>query len=188
MLDPLALWILALCFSMLFVMAGLHKAANKVQFRANLTAYRILPDWAIPLLTAAIPLFEIFLGLAWISGLFLNIVALLSASLLAIYTAAIGINLIRGRSYIDCGCGLSSSASRGTSGDIQQLSSALLVRNGLLISATLLASLPSNDRLLGLMDFFGIALASIVFILLYLAFNQVLANSASIRSWRHSHG
>lgn len=186
MLDPLAHWILALCFSMLFVMAGLHKTANKVQFRVNLTAYRLLPARAIPLLATTIPLFEIFLGLAWLSSLFANIVALLSASLLAIYTTAIGINLIRGRSYIDCGCGLSSS--KGNSGDIQQLSSALLIRNGLLISAALLASLPSTDRLLGLMDFFAIATASIVFILLYLAFNQVLANNGAIRSWRHSHG
>lgn len=188
MLDPLAHWILAICFTVLFIVAGIHKASNKAQFRANLTAYQILPASLIPLLATIIPLFEIFLGLAWVGNILPGIIPLLTAALLTIYTMAIGINLLRGRSYIDCGCGLSSGPTKDDNGDIQQLSTALLIRNGLLIGAALIAVLPTTDRLLGLMDFFGLVIAPSVFMLLYMAFNQLLLNNSAIGSWRHSHG
>ena len=52
-----------------------------------------------------------------------------AAILLGLFSVAIGINLARGRSHIDCGC--FQSALR------QQLSISLLVRNGFLIALAL---------------------------------------------------
>lgn len=188
MLDPLASMILALCFTVLFILAGAHKLGSKARFRANLAAYQLLPASLVPVLASVIPLFEIFLGIAWASKLLPNIVPLLSAGLLLIYTLAIAINILRGRSHIDCGCSMSSSKSSSTQGEAQQLSTGLLFRNSILIIAAIIAGIPTSDRSLGIIDFFNIVVASIVLILLYTAFNQLLANRGAIGSWRRSNG
>jgi len=184
MLDPLIYRIAALCFAVLFLVAGMHKIANVNQFRANLSAYKILPGKLISPVTRVLPVFEILLGLIWAANLFQTLSAVLTALILSSYTMAIGINLARGRNYIDCGCGFSSS----TRTEGQQLSTGLLLRNIALIVTAGIAGITSTDRLLGYMDYFSIVIASIIVVLAYMAFNQLLMNDSIIRSWRVSHG
>ncbi len=193
MLDPLILRIISAGLALLFIFAAAHKLGNKLQFRGILEAYQIVPKGMLGLLSNLIPVFELLLGFAWLVTALLLIqiqtVPLLSTMLLTTYVLAIGINLLRGRRYIDCGCGFSSSKRKeGNDGSIQRLSSWLLFRNSLLIVAALIAGFPANNRLSGFMDFFSLIVGSIVVALLYLAFNQLLVNYGVIRAWRHSHG
>ena len=96
---------------------------------------------------------------------------------------------MRGRSYIDCGCGFASAIGRESEREgIQQLSISLVLRNAVLIAGALVVTLPSTDRLLGIMDYLFAVLACLVLILFYGAFNQLLINDNAIRSWRRADG
>ncbi|MBV57747.1 MAG: hypothetical protein CMQ12_14370 [Gammaproteobacteria bacterium] len=196
MLDPLILRIISVGFALLFIFAAAHKFNNKLQFRGVLEAYKICPPGMLGLVVNVIPLFELMLGLAWafIALLLIPIsfVPLLSAMLLFTYAMAIAINLLRGRSYIDCGCGfysMSESAQSGSSsGGIQQLSLALVLRNFVLTIVALLATVPLSSRDLIFMDFLNLLAASLALVLVYCAFNQLLANRNVIGAWLNSPG
>jgi len=201
MLDPLILRIISVGFALLFIFAAAHKFNNKLQFLGILEAYQILPRAMLDLVVNVIPVLELMLGLAWAltALLFIQItlLPLISAMLLSTYAMAIAINLFRGRSYIDCGCGFSSVAgtalSESKSGGIQQLSRALVVRNCMLTIAALMALIPPSLRELGFMDFLSLVIATFTLVLLYGAFNQLLVNRNIIGAWlnspgRNSHG
>ena len=95
--------------------------------------------------------------------------------LMAAYGAAIAANLVRGRSWIDCGCG---------SGD--QLTWGLVARNAVLAGlaiATLAVRGPESP------DWGDVAVAVPVLgvaTLLYLASGTLLGNSAAMRTWREA--
>ena len=114
MIDPLLPKTIALGFAVLFIGAAWHKLSGRGRFEAILRDYRLLPPLVSRPLTVLIPGVELILGLTWISGLLPRITATTSAALLATYALAMGINLVRGRIYIDCGCGF------GTADDHEQ--------------------------------------------------------------------
>ena len=196
MLDPLILRIIAVGFALLFIFSATHKFNNKLQFLGILEAYQILPRAMLGPVVNVIPVLELMLGLAWaLTALLLiqiPLVPLISAMLLITYAMAIAINLFRGRSYIDCGCGFSSMAgptrSEAKSGGIQQLSMALVVRNCVLSVVALLAAASPSPRDLGFMDFLSLVMASFALILLYGAFNQLLINRNIIGAWLNPPG
>ncbi len=181
-IDAVIELLVRLLFAMLLLGASLHKFSDRASFSGVLAAYRLFPASMLSLLAIKIPIIEMILGLAWLSGIQLTFVALASAMLMAAYTVAIAINLWRGNVDIDCGCGFGNSKSRATS--YQRLSAGLLYRNGALIGLALLALLPSNERLLGILDYATVALACCGLMLGYAAFNQLLANKQVIDSWR----
>ncbi len=174
--------LISMIFMLLLLWASIHKFSDRLQFHGILAAYRLLPAALLPLFTVTIPIIELGLGLAWLTGMQGTVVALATAALLSAYTFAMGINIVRGNTEIDCGCGLSS-AKHKTAG-YQRLSTGLLVRNVILICAAFAALIPSNERLLGLVDYFSVGLACLGLVLMYAAFNQLLANKQIIDSWR----
>ncbi len=201
MLDPLILRIISVGFALLFIFAAAHKFNNKLQFLGILEAYQILPGTMPGLAVNVIPALELMLGLAWaLTALLLvqiTLLPLMSAMLLFTYAMAIAINLFRGRSYIDCGCGFSSLAgsarSESNSGGIQQLSKALVLRNCVLGVVALIAGASPSSRDLGFMDFLSLVTASFTLVLLYGSFNQLLVNRNIIGAWlnpprSNSHG
>ena len=189
MIDPLILRIISLGFALLFLLAAAHKLGDRGHFRASFEAYEIVPAGIAPLPVALIPLLELLVGLGWLAyglfGIAAKSVPLSSAALLASYTVAIGVNLLRGRDYIDCGCSFSSSGSASTLNSAQQISAGLVLRNMSLVGLALVATLPSSTRELGSIDITFVALAFASSVLLYGAFNQLLINRNAIDSWRH---
>ncbi len=179
MIDPLLSKAIAFGFAVLFFGAAWHKLSALKQFDAVLRDYRLLPVFVTRPLTFLIPAIELTLGLSWISGLLPRITALASAALLAAYALAMGINLVRGRIYIDCGCGF------GVSTDKEQaLSSSLVTRNVVLIGLAGLSIVPVTGRELGMTDFVVIFAALLTAILLYAGSGQIIKNRAAIRTWR----
>ena len=103
MLDPAVGALLAGCYALLFASAALHKLLDLPRFAAVLDAYALLPGsarlaWIVPLSEAAVAA-----GMLW--GVTRPWAGLLGAVLLALYAAAIAINLRRGRTDLACGCG-----------------------------------------------------------------------------------
>lgn len=104
--DPLVHWLLRAALALLFASAARHKLADRAAFRRALAAYRLLPPALVATAAVVIPAAEIALAAsllapapaATVGGV--GVVALLAG-----YAAAIAINLVRGRTAIDCGCG-----------------------------------------------------------------------------------
>ena len=179
MIDPLLVRAISLACALLLLLSAWHKVAARDRFSAALGDYRLLPAALLQPATVLIPAFEAVLGVAWLAGYEPGAVAMLTAALLALYAAAIAINLWRGRVHISCGCGFG-----GAPGTEQQLSWWLVVRNVLLGAVAVLATLPAARRELGLYDWLTVVLALAACGTLYAGASQLLRNGTAINSWR----
>ena len=134
-IDPVIERTLTFSFMLLFAAAASHKVRDLRAFRATLDAYRLVSSVLVAPMAALVVAVEIAIAstiwFAWQAGL-------AAALLLAVYAAAIGINLARGRTDIDCGC--SGTAARTT------LSGWLVVRNLVLVAMALGLSLPASHE------------------------------------------
>lgn len=171
-IDPTIAWTASLVLAAIFAASAAMKFADLDEFRSALESYRIAPAVLEPILTYAIPLLELSAaaGLMFTSWRADAAVALLL--LLAIFSGAIAINLVRGRVYIDCGC--FGPALR------QKISWWLVARNVALGVLAIVAAVPAAPRGLDGLDFVTIALGIATFVSIYAAANYLLANARSL--------
>jgi len=171
--DPAAVWILRLSLALLLGQAALHKLRQPRVFAAILRDYRVLPDSWVGAVAPGIAAVEAALAAGLLLPPTAGVAALGGGGLLAVYAAAIGWNLARGRRSIDCGC-------LGP-GARQPLSGWLVARNGLLVAACALAALPVEPRALGWLDAVTVAGGVGVLALLFPATNALAALAADRR-------
>lgn len=169
-LDPALQLTARLGLSLLFGSAAAHKLRDVARFHAAVDGYALLPPlWSVPF---GAGLVAAELGVA--VGLCLPRVApgaaLIGTALLLMYAGAIGVNLVRGRRDIDCGC--AGPARR------QPLSAALVVRNALLAAAAVATVLPSGGRPWAWVDAVTVVAGVGAVALLYIATDGLLANAA----------
>jgi len=175
-LDPILTHLAAAAIAIVFLVAAGQKLADREAFALALEQYRLLPEAFVPALAWILPLAELAAALlllplasrSWGSGL--------AAALLALVTLAVAINLLRGRSHIDCGCG-------GQGG--QHLAWGLVLRNFFLIGLALLADAGSTGRELVWLDSLTVAGGAIGLYGLYAAVNQLLANTPRLAKLRN---
>ena len=179
MIDPLIARVIGFGFAVLFIGAAWHKLSAPERFAAILRDYQLLPAFLIRPLTFLIPAIEMTLVLGWISGLAPWITAMTSAVLLATYALAMAINIVRGRIYIDCGCGFGAAA-----GKEQALSASLVARNVLLIGVALMSLVSAIERDFGVADLLIGFATVLISILLYASSEQLIQNRAAIITWR----
>ncbi len=165
---------LAIAITICFVLLGaaLHKHNSGIHFEAQLAEYRLLPGWAVRPVAKLLVAIEFALAGSLIvpatwpwSGRF-------AALLLLVYLGAIGVNLLRGRRSIDCGCGDAP----------QSLSWWLVARNSILVLGALLIS--QAGTAMTILTLLSALIASAPLILLYLAAEQILRNDAAIRGYQ----
>jgi uncharacterized membrane protein YphA (DoxX/SURF4 family) len=89
---------------LVFICAAYGKFVHATVFRGVLANYRLLPDGLIGMVAAALPALEAVLGAALLLGIATPWAEATAGALLVMFAAAMGINLIRGRRDIDCGC------------------------------------------------------------------------------------
>jgi len=167
--DPVVACTLRLALSALFAAAAVHKTRDPAGFRATLRDYRLLPGAALAAAGAGLTLAEAGLAVALLVPALAPTAALLGAVLLALYGAAIAVNLARGRRHVACGC-------LGPSAD-EPLHAGMLARNAVLVLAALAAAAPAGPRPLGAADLFTVAAAATTLALLYLAADGLLASA-----------
>lgn len=143
--------------------AAIHKMRFSADFLAALAGYRLMPAmtlkfwWAVPAVEV-MAVIELLLSLAqsrW-----------LSLALFTVYGIAISVNLIRGRTHIDCGCG----------GDSTPIGWGLVLRNGVLAGLALPLAAPVN--VLTMSSTLLLAATTAFGVLSYLTTNQLFANAA----------
>lgn len=167
--DPIFIIASALAIAVLLASAATHKVRAPARFARQLADYQLLPASLVRPVARLVPLLELAIAFALLVPVSRGWAALSAASLLALYAAAIGINLWRGRRDIDCGCAGPDQA--------QPLRPVLLLRNSVLVVLALLASVTPIARDMTLFDGFVTVAAAAVALLIYAAADGLLANS-----------
>ena len=169
--DPVIATIIRFALGWLFLAASAHKLRDMVDFRSVLATYRILPERLVAVAAWLVVGTEICIGVGMLWQLTFAYTA--GAALLLAYGAAMAINLLRGRRFIDCGCG----------GATQPLSVGLVLRNVVLAVAAVIALVPAPARPLGWLDIVSMVAGVLVLGALYAATNQLLAARARLEEW-----
>lgn len=153
---------------LVFLTAGAAKLRHRALLEAVVANYRILPARLTAPVAGLLPFAELALGCALLSGV-RPVPQIAAIALLLGFAAAMAVNIRRGRSHIDCGCGLSALR--------QQLGWPLVGRN-IAMAAMLVPALPQAPAL----PFAGLIAAGIggiALFLSYLVFNAIAALSLS---------
>lgn len=160
-IDPAISWAVAGALAALLAAGAVKKALAPADFISIVRDYRIAPALLAPPIAISIIAVEAAFAFGLLVGPWRPAAAIGAALLFTAYGAAIGVNIMRGRTTIDCGCSFGSSGAR--------LSPLLLVRNAILAAAALLAATPTTARSLGGFDLAVIGLFGLTAAFLYLA-------------------
>ena len=143
MLDPAIGVLLAALYALLFATAAVQKLRAPTHFAAVLAAYRLLPEGAARL-WLLVPMVEVLVAAGLLVSATRAAAACAGAGLLALYAAAIAVNLKRGRHELACGC--------GGANESRPIAPWMVVRNLLLAAALPLVMLPWRSRPLAATD------------------------------------
>ena len=159
--------------AMILGQSAWHALRDRPRQEAALAGYKLLPLAVVPITSIVLPLLTGAASALLMWPATAHAGAALGLELMALFTTAIAINLRRGRTHIDCGCG-------GAEG--QHISPGLVVRN-IVLMALLTASLiaPSSgaaDPMAVLAQLGGAAGIAA----LYFVATQLLANEAAMRA------
>ena len=158
----------ALGVGMVFAHAGFVKLQHRHVMPGIVANYRLLPEALVGILAGALPVVELAIGLALLAG-GLRLAVLPAALLLIAFAGAMAINLRRGRSHIDCGCGRP---------DLREtLRWSLVVRNLVLAAIVLTRLVPAAPA--GPLDLAAAIAGGLGLFLITLLFNAIGALAAS---------
>ena len=149
------------CVGLVFLLAAVQKARHWRLLPGVIANYRLLPGWMVSPAAGLLPQLELLIAIGLLSAQVRPWPELTAAALLLLFAGAMAINIARGRSHIDCGCGQAFLA--------QHLSRPLVARN-LVLAALLLPSFvpPASVPMPALLS---AAAAGLGFFLLYLLLN-----------------
>lgn len=165
MIDPVFALIVRFSLAALFLTACAHKLRAPRAFVAILAEYRMLPAALVRPVAVLVIAAEALTAAGLLAGR--AQAAWAALGLIGAYTAAIGVNLLRGRRDIDCGCGGADGA--------QHIRPALILRNVLLAGAAVILVLPVAGRALHPLDWITIVAGVAGGALLYAAAGRLLA-------------
>jgi hypothetical protein len=167
-LDPVLSLTVALLIAFVFARAGMHKVMQYSRHVEIVADYRVAPRWLVPLLAPLVIIVEFAAAVLALWPATRSLGLALAAGLLLVYVFAIGLNLLRGRTSIDCGCAWGSQG--------QRISAWLLLRNILLLGVSLAAIAPMAQRSLHVLDWLLTACASLAVIVVYVTGDLLIAN------------
>lgn len=170
-MDPAVGAVLRGGLALVLAAAAAHKARGLDAFRETLRDYEIAPRRLVSAAAVVIVALECVAVLALVVPRPRALGPLLAASLVALYTAAIAINLARGRRHIDCGCG-------GPAG--QPIGGRLVVRNALLVVAALACVAPPAARPIVWVDALTVVAGTLAVAALYAAAGRLMANAGRL--------
>jgi len=173
-IDPAIRDLLAGSLALIFGASSVMKIRDLEMFEGSIANYQLLPASIEQPLAYLLPILEF----ACAAGLMISKVRAAAALglliLLLLFTGAIGINLMRGRVNIDCGC----------FGPLlrQALSGWLLLRNIFLMILAAPMLLPENGRVIEALDLPTIVLGAATMVTLYASANFAIGNAPKTRA------
>ncbi|WP_199917014.1 MauE/DoxX family redox-associated membrane protein [Parazoarcus communis] len=175
-IDPVLARACGAALAVILIVGAWQKLRDLVVFEASVELYRLLPESLVPLFARLFPVLEAMAGVALLFdasrplGLVLGVLVLGSA------TAGVAINVARGHTEIDCGCG-------GAEGHTR-LSWLLVARNAVLLGLLVVGAQLGTDRGLVWIDYLSVAGGTLMLLTLYAAANQLLANQPHLAQMR----
>jgi Methylamine utilisation protein MauE len=167
-LDPALGFVIVLGSALLLASAALQKFRGLARFSDIVTAHRVLPEALSRPVACLVPCVETAIALALVWQPMRNGAVLAAMVLLIVYAGSLGINLLRGRRDLDCGCG----AAR----DRRPIAAWMVWRNVLLAAAVGVTALPWSPRSLDSTDLLTIIGSLTVVIILYAAADRLLGD------------
>ena len=147
---------------LILLIAGFEKLRHRILLPGVIANYRLLPNGLVAPAATILPIAEILIGAALIAG-GSPLPVLLAILLLILFGAAMAINIRRGRTHIDCGCGRSQLR--------HPIGWSLVARNAIL--ATLLVPRLWGAPTLGAMDIVTAMVGGVALYLTYLLCNSI---------------
>jgi hypothetical protein len=176
MIDPVVDLTLRGGLAVLFAVAAAHKLRDVGRFASTLGEYRVLPGALVVPAAGVVIAGEVAIaGAVLVPGARGSALAG-AAALLLLYAAAIGINLMRGRRHIDCGC--AGPAAR------RPIGTPLVVRNLVLAGVALAALAPVAPRPLVWLDGLTTVAATAALSALYAALDRMVADAPHLARLR----
>lgn len=86
-----------------FMLSGVPKLLDRRSFAEAVGRFELLPWWTTRPLAALIPVAELAVGVLLLLGLYTRVAALTSMGMLAVFTGALTIAVMRGSQH-DCNC------------------------------------------------------------------------------------
>lgn len=167
-MDMSIAWVIRLFLAGVYLFSFYSKIKNPSVFFVKMRKYNLLPKTIVPVVGSLFMILELIIGLCMLYGEYIGFVGMASAILLGLFSYAIGSNVHRGNTEIDCGCsGFQSSG--------QRIGWNLVYRNFFLIVLSLILMIPVELRDLMIWDFLNIAFAVIVMSFLYLSYNNMFS-------------
>lgn len=169
--------IMRLFLSVILIRAALHKIRARKKFQAELQAYQLLPEFSLSATTWLLIFTELSCSVLLLDPT-RSFPALITAILFCLYALAMAINLLKGRTNIDCGC-------TGPTGIKKTIAWSLVIRNVILAFLALLCSSVTSVQNTGALELFIIMAGAVVSLLLYEAIEQGISNAQGYQRWTH---
>ena len=176
-IDPVLAHSAAAFVGTVLLIAAVEKLRDPDAFRDAVENYQLLPATNVPAFARAVPLLEALAGAMLLPVASRQFGAGLALALWLMLTAAILINLRRGRDRIDCGCGGSANTPLGRG---------LVLRNAALMLATLVAAAPMLGRSTVWLDVFAVGFATFFLLGLHFLTNTMLSHHSRLIDLRNS--
>jgi hypothetical protein len=169
-LDPAFGYLIIAGIALLFAGAGAQKLRDLARFADAFAAYRVLPETLARRVAWLVPFLELCVaaGLGWTPSR--RMAGLAAITVLIAYASGLGLNLLRGRRDLDCGCG----AAR----DRRAIAAWMVWRNLILAVALGTTELPWLPRSLNLIDWLTVTGGLAVGVTLYAAADRLLGDVA----------
>lgn len=168
LLDPVVTRAVGAALAVVLLAGAWHKLRDIAVFAAAVENYRLLPSALVPAVAWTLPVLESAAGVLILFADTRVAGGALAALVLAATSGAVAINLLRGHTAIDCGCGGLSS---------QPLSWSLVARNVVLLALVVLAVQDDLGRPLVWADYFTAGGAVLALLGLYSCINQLMSNA-----------
>ena len=175
-LDPALSYLALLMLAVVFGLAAATKLKDPDVFASIVEQYELLPGALVQPFARALPVVEAAAALGLLVPATRALAAAVLILLLLAFAGAMAINLVRGRSDIDCGCFVGVQK--------QRISWALVLRNVLLAGFGLSLLVETTGRTLGPLDWFTILTGAASLLLLNEALGRLfgLAPAATRRA------
>jgi hypothetical protein len=164
--DPVLSWVARLVLAAVFATAAASKLAEAGPFEGIVRNYRILPEPLVAPFARALPFVEAAAAVALLFEPARSAAAVVCAALLGAFALAMAINILRGRTEIDCGCFVGHSR--------QRIGWRLVLRNIVLLGVSALALATPGTRELLFADYVTIVAGTLTLALAYVSLSRML--------------
>ncbi|MEM5310349.1 MauE/DoxX family redox-associated membrane protein [Paraburkholderia sp. JHI869] len=182
-IDPVVSTVALATTSIITLTLALPKVTRQSDLRQAVAGFQLLPDALVTPFALALPILEIGGTLASLAPATRSFGAASLAALFVLFALALGINVARGRTNIDCGCNGFRQSDRP---DAHSISWAHVARTLLLAVLAALVCVPQSARVVVWFDYLSVLSATLFAVAAFFTLDVLLANRPKLNHLRNS--